>query len=303
MNIWYVLVIILTGKILSVNGPQSSCKYMDEKRKTFRPIAKDLIWMTINQVKDNSGVRFKRFYRSNSKSKLTNKGFVENVKNIKNVTKRKFPTSWEEIKNDTSNSMNKTKSFLKDKKSKIGQFYKNHTQPVGHPPGYHPTKPPCKPKKKKKTTTTTTTTTTEITTTAITTEMTTTASTQLLTTENFSQAPIIVNPKTEPYSFKLDESTSTTAKNSWFDCLERSPGRIKVVIDLKQKDSHKPQRNIGNKPAQVSIEYSNNATNVLVTAEEMATDLAGRVSSLWHCVLGSHRSPDLNDVKYFLYTR
>ncbi|KAK6636260.1 hypothetical protein RUM43_009919 [Polyplax serrata] len=46
-----------------------------------------------------------------------------------------------------------------------------------------------------------------------------------------------------------------------------------------------------------------NSSKVLETAGEMASDLAGRVTSLWHCVLGSHRVPETRDVRFYLYTR
>lgn len=79
----------------------------------------------------------------------------------------------------------------------------------------------------------------------------------------------------------------------------KRPRKVKVYIDVENR--RKTERHA--KPAYNGTE-ANNSSHVLVTAEEMANDLAGRVSNLWKCVVtGSHRTPQIRDVKYFLYTR
>lgn len=86
-----------------------------------------------------------------------------------------------------------------------------------------------------------------------------------------------------------------------------SPDKIKILIDLKTPKNAKGKkvgRSVNRESSLASLEGDNtNSTHVLETAGEMASDLAGRVTNLWHCVLGSHRIPDTRDVKFFLYTR
>lgn len=322
MNTWFLFVFILFGMIFNVNGPENkySCKcYCNRFKKG------NLIWL------DGSRARVKRFYRQNLSPKEQSEGFVIKVDTdaikgkVKNATSKathKLPHNWKEVKSTAGHVVHDVKCYFKKKhiKENIEKYWKNHTQPVKHPPIYKETiydhhtttkKPKCKnsthkffsfphpvPHPANYSSY----------------EHTDTSKTKTTTKKPFGYdyVPISLNLSHSPPLL----TTTEEDENSWFDDLGRSSGKIKVVIDVEEKGSYKSQRNVKDekirnekppdwKPQKINYESEGNATstNVLVTAEEMATDLVGRVSSLWHCVLGSHKSPDLNDVKYFLYTR